>query len=61
MYLDGKSQKFEDVNIESPGELQPGEYIVFAEVDWSQDRIHEYVFNTYSKTDTVTIELINNE
>lgn len=33
-FIDGKCSNYEDVTIEPPEDLEPGEYIVFLEIDW---------------------------
>lgn len=58
-YIDGKCSKYEDVTLEYAHEdLTPGEYIAFIEIDWCQDKLKDYVFNTYSQSDKVSLELI---
>lgn len=47
-FMNGKCTKFDEITIEPSDELEPGEYIAFVEVDWSQNRIKEFVFSTYS-------------
>jgi hypothetical protein len=34
-YIDGKCSKYEDVTLDWSNELEPGEYIMFVEIDWN--------------------------
>ena len=60
-YVDGRCWKDEDVTLDTECALEPGEYIMFVEVDWADEGSYStFNFNTYSD-EKVSLELLDAE
>lgn len=50
-YIEGYTGIANNVTLELPVALKEGDYVVFIEIDWVQNEVNHFFFNTYSDLD----------